>query len=322
MVCTNLASSHSEKFHRSNIPCIYFLRLTGHKYSDFVHIYAISAAGFVPQVFSSRYLAQGIAVIGDLLKACNGKALLVDAEYIDHTAGFSLPTRIIPDLSSSESKFPADIPTLPEVQNDDIAMIFHTSGTTGGKPKPIPETHRWIKNQCDVHWRTVGVWQGTFDGQDVINTLGNFAHVGTAMSECFFVLYNFDSLALCLLGSVINYLAPKHGCAIQTPRADFSAEELLAMIEYGGVNRLQLYAPWLSNLISIARRDPRVLNSLRGMRQIAYTGTALNPEDEAWIRTNDIPATVINSLYNYIVSMLMIDINRLHTEHVCINRSR
>ncbi|EIM91396.1 acetyl-CoA synthetase-like protein [Stereum hirsutum FP-91666 SS1] len=246
------------------------LWLTGHKYSDFVYIYAISAAGFVPQVFSSRYLAQGIAVIGDLLKACNGKALLVDAEYIDHTAGFSLPTRTLPGLSSG-SKLPADVPTLPEVQNDDIAMIFHTSGTTGGKPKPIPETHRWIKNQCDVHWRTVGVWQGKFDGQDVINTLGNFAHVGTAM--------------------MINYLAPKHGCAIQTPRANFSAEELLAMIEHGGVNRLQLYAPWFSNLISIARRDPRVLNGLRGMRHIAYTGTALNPEDEAWIRTNDIPAT-------------------------------
>lgn len=90
----------------------------------------------------------------------------------------------------------------------------------------------------------------------------------------------------------MNHISRKGQCVVQTSRPDFGAEELLALIRECGLNRLLLYVPWLTNLLDIARKDDTVLNALKSMRQICYTGASLNPENEAWIMEKGIPATV------------------------------
>ena len=64
------------------------------------------------------------------------------------------------------------------------------------------------------------------------------------------------------------------------------------MVQQCGLNFLLQYAPWLAKLLAIARQRPEILDALRGLRQIAYTGAALNPADERWALDQGIPLTV------------------------------
>ncbi|KAJ7738147.1 acetyl-CoA synthetase-like protein [Mycena metata] len=246
------------------------LWLTGRHYADLLQIYGISRAGFVPQVFSVGF--SSVDVVDELLRACNGKVLLYDPSFSDAVAAVGVPHLIIPavnEMHVDNSRQP--LPPLPEVKEDDMGMIFHTSGTTSGRPKPIPETHRWLKGQ-QMHWK--GVTQGHFpEGQDVYNQLGSFAHLGSA--------------------TLISHLSVWGQCAVQTSRADFDVEEFLALVKAAGLNRVFLYAPWLSRLIKFAKADPVVLETLQKMRQIIYTGASINPDDEAWMVAKDLPVTLL-----------------------------
>ncbi|KAF9021018.1 acetyl-CoA synthetase-like protein [Hymenopellis radicata] len=364
------------------------LWLTGHSYTDLIHLYSICLAGYVPQVFSVSFA--GVAVVNDLLAACDGKALLYDPSFIDVISSISVPSLVVPAFDALADKPFGAIPPLPEVNEHDTAMIFHTSGTTSGKPKPVKESHIWLHAQARV---VRSAWIGSFDTQDVISNLGSFAHVGTATS--------------------MSYLSYSGQCLVETSRSDFGTEELKMLVNQCGVNRLFLYAPWLffldssnyavergrssvkmryahgdpefctdpyllkprlalyerapspplvryrlltkftfvghrktslfctsllappfgppvlllvslvsgpvhrlfpelfcpsptlvgalacfyapwlSSLIAIARTNPEVFDILRNMRQIAYTGAAFNPDDEAWVVEHDIPVTTL-----------------------------
>ncbi|KAJ6570813.1 hypothetical protein DFH09DRAFT_1462718, partial [Mycena vulgaris] len=149
-------------------------------------------------------------------------------------------------------------------------MIFHTSGTTSGKPKPIPESHRWFRFETE-QWR--GLCQGSSESQNLFNNIVSFGHVDSAM--------------------MINHLSGSGQCMVQLPRSGFDRDTLLDLIRLAGLNNLLLYASWFSKLLLMARTDTEVLAALRGVRQIAYTGASLNPEDEAWIIEQGIPATVL-----------------------------
>ncbi|KAG6919695.1 hypothetical protein DXG01_002641 [Tephrocybe rancida] len=253
------------------------LWITGSLYADLVHLYAIIRAGFVPQVFHLGMLTQGSSMIDDLLRLSSGKVLVYDPYFTKHLQGISVPTCVIPELSTT--RMPGTIPhwpldDLPLVDDEDVAMIFHTSGTTSGRPKPVPQTHRWLKCQSQVNWP--GAWQGLGDHttQKCFNNLGSFGNVGSATGQCI----------------------------IQTSRPDFDATELLAMVQEG-LNNILLYANWLSKLLDVARSEDNVLRALRSVHQIAYTGEALNPEDMRWALEKKIPLTKPETL----PSMRLID---------------
>ncbi|KAJ7084974.1 acetyl-CoA synthetase-like protein [Mycena epipterygia] len=241
------------------------LWLTGTIYSDLVTLYAISAAGFVPQVFSVKFSRPGRTIILDLLAACDGQALVLDPTFSDEINTTTLPTMEIPTLLSLPPVVPSTLEAS-DADSTDTAMIFHTSGTTGGKPKPVRCSHDWMVWQA-IHVNKI--WQGSFDGPDIMNNLGSFAHVGTASS--------------------MNYLPLNGACLVQTSCSDFSADEFMDLVNEQGMNRMFIYADWLVKLAAIARSDEKVLSALRGMRQITYTGSAINPEVEKWLVEQDVP---------------------------------
>lgn len=82
------------------------------------------------------------------------------------------------------------------------------------------------------------------------------------------------------------------GSFVQTSRPDIGAEEFLALVRQCGLNRLLQYGSWLSALVGVARTNAEVLEAMRGLRQVVYTGVSMNPEDEAWALANGIPVTV------------------------------
>ncbi|KAJ7983251.1 acetyl-CoA synthetase-like protein [Mycena polygramma] len=228
---------------------------TGVKYSDLVHIYGLARAGFIPEVLNGHMT---MTIVGDLLAKTRGKVLIFEPSFASLVFDIGVPRVAIPDLADLPSAY-SPLPPLPDVNSDDIALIFHTSGTVSGVPKPIPETHRWLKCQAQVQWPNL--FQCYPDGQPlIVNNIGSFANVGSA--------------------TTMTYLSWSGHCLVQTSKPNFEADELLAMVKEG-LNAMLQYSPWLSKLLRIARENPTVLAALKNMGQINYTGAALNPEDES-----------------------------------------
>jgi hypothetical protein len=73
-----------------------------------------------------------------------------------------------------------------------------------------------------------------------------------------------------------------------------STDELMRMVKTCGLNRMAVYATFLSVYIKAAQNDPEVLKALQGFRQIVHGGVALNREDEEWAYANKLPITVFN----------------------------
>ncbi|KAG6915475.1 hypothetical protein DXG01_011306 [Tephrocybe rancida] len=249
-----------------------FARITGQRYEDLVHLNAISRAGFIPQVFSLVMTTQGGTMINELITLRSGKALVYDEHFRDHVDNITVPTLVMPELQIlTASHGQGELSDLPLVEADDIAIIFHTSGTTSGRPKPVPQSHNWLRFQSEVNWPNA--WQGEGDAQKCFNNVGSFASVASA--------------------TAINKVVPSGHCMIRTSKPDFDADELLAMIRVEGLNNMLLYASRLSHLLKVARTNNEVLEALRSMQQISYTGEALNPDDIRWVIENGLPVVAI-----------------------------
>lgn len=111
-------------------------------YVDVLHIYGLSRAGYIPQLFSIRL--SNPEVVYELLSKANACALLVDPSFEGLLRGCPVPTHraatTIYDIDSHE----APLPSLPTLGGDDTVFIFHTSGSTSGMPKLVPCSLSWL----------------------------------------------------------------------------------------------------------------------------------------------------------------------------------
>ncbi|KAJ7717991.1 putative amp-CoA ligase [Mycena metata] len=245
------------------------LWLTGSKYEDLINILGVSAASFIPQLFSVTYSNAGM--VQDLLSASGAKALVLDTAFSSFSEGSALPTLPSPVFSDFEvgTLTLSDL-VLAYIEQNDTAVIFHSSGTTSGSPKLIRTTHGWISTYMKFKY---SLCQGDLKGHNVTNNIGSLAHVG--------------SMTTFLAASFRGF------CTAQSPAMGMSTEELMNMVKSCGLNRMAVYATFLSTYIRAAQQDEKVLSALQAFRQIVHTGVALNPEDEEWAHLNHIPMTTL-----------------------------
>ncbi|KAJ7171029.1 putative amp-CoA ligase [Mycena filopes] len=262
------------------------LWLTGSKYEDLINILGVSAAGFIPQLFSVIFSSGD--VVQDLLSAGSAKALILDAEFSsfsDRSAVPTLPALVTSEFDGGALTLGDIIPT--DVKHTDTAVILHSSGTTSGTPKLIRTSHGWITAYMKFKY---SLCQGDVEGENVTNNLGSLAHAGSLSSEL-------QTLICCPISPIfpIAFLAASFlgFCTAQSPGIGMSTQELMNMITSCGLNRLAVYATFLSAYIKAAQQDSEVLSALQGFRQIVHTGVALNPEDEEWARANHLPITTV-----------------------------
>lgn len=122
-------------------------RLSGMSYQDVLHIYGISRAGYVPQLFSIRL--PNPEVIQELLCEANAKALVLAPEFAATTTSFRLPVCLAPNKDDMcMSKAPLQ-PIISSGNGDQVVFIFHTSGSTSGRPKLVPCNQRWLQATVD-----------------------------------------------------------------------------------------------------------------------------------------------------------------------------
>jgi acyl-CoA synthetase (AMP-forming)/AMP-acid ligase II len=118
-----------------------FYRIGGFTYNDITHIFGVSRAGYIPQLFSLRL--PNPEIIYSLMQRAGAKALIFESSFAANVAELPLPTFLaIPKDSMNVTGVP--IPTLRPVVVDDTAFIFHTSGSTSGSPKLVPCSYRWL----------------------------------------------------------------------------------------------------------------------------------------------------------------------------------
>ena len=111
-------------------------------YVDVLYIYAIARAGYIPQLFSLRL--PNPDVIYELLQKAAGKAIIYEPELASMLGTCPCPAYSAVDLRGVDIDR-AFLPPLPQPTSaDDIVMIFHTSGSTSGRPKLLPCNYKWL----------------------------------------------------------------------------------------------------------------------------------------------------------------------------------
>ena len=123
--------------------CLYSCRLSGFSYLDVLHIYGISRAGYVPQLFSIRL--PNPVVIYELLRKAGAAALIYDCSFESVLNDCHISRHCVLKSFSVED-VPATLPSIWDFQELDIAFIFHTSGSTSGIPKLVPINYRWLNS--------------------------------------------------------------------------------------------------------------------------------------------------------------------------------
>jgi acyl-coenzyme A synthetase/AMP-(fatty) acid ligase len=82
-------------------------------------------------------------VISTLLERTGGKAVVVESEWLKNV-NVSQPSLPAVDTRALDvNNLPLPPVWLP-ASGDDTVMIFHSSGSTSGMPKPIDITARWL----------------------------------------------------------------------------------------------------------------------------------------------------------------------------------
>ena len=150
---------------------------------------AISSLGYTPQFFSV-YFSSASIILGLLAKS-GGKTLIVDPSHLSMLPAHELQASPIPQFAPVEdedmlraiSELKADgDPELTfgmecgaAVSRDDIAVLFHSSGTTGGMPKVIPGTYEMLQAVV-THKLVTADLPDRAGQQHVMNTIGSIAH--------------------------------------------------------------------------------------------------------------------------------------------------
>jgi acyl-coenzyme A synthetase/AMP-(fatty) acid ligase len=231
--------------------------LNGMAYADVIHIYAVSRAGYIPQLFSLRL--PNADVICELLARTGAQALICDPSLLAPLANCSVLVRTTFDGVGNLSDC-APLPSLSQPDAEDRAFIFHTSGSTSGSPKLVPCTYRWL--DCAISKGLEINRPMNSSRQDVSTWMGSMCHIGQTCSLLFNIVYG--------------------SCTIQPTKIAFSSEELVDMITRCNLNRLAQFATFLSIHLRNSRSDPKLLSMLQALDEVMYAGIPIGREEEEW----------------------------------------
>jgi len=111
-------------------------------YTDVLHIYGISRAGYIPQMFSLRL--QNLIVIFEMLQKAGGRALVCEPSFEADLSGCPVPNYPAIQVREQDVEDVALPPLRTDHSASDLLFILHTSGSTSGSPKLVPCNRQWI----------------------------------------------------------------------------------------------------------------------------------------------------------------------------------
>lgn len=118
-------------------------RLSGMTYTDLLHVYGLTRAGYIPQLFSIRL--ENPEVVYELLGKAKARALIYERTFENKLANCPVPTHEALDYDCARHSEDV-LPLLHAgAQSSDPVFIFHTSGSTSGSPKLVPCNFTWLQ---------------------------------------------------------------------------------------------------------------------------------------------------------------------------------
>jgi acyl-CoA synthetase (AMP-forming)/AMP-acid ligase II len=156
-----------------------YSRLGGMTYTDVLHIYGVSRAGFIPQLFSLRLPSP--EVIFELMRKANAKALIFDASFESALHHSPVPVFLAANINTVDVANER-LPKIPLISSgDDTVFIFHTSGSTSGSPKLVPCSYAWLNTIID---KTRQTSTPKLPGRrDVTVWMGSMCHIAQTFSQ-------------------------------------------------------------------------------------------------------------------------------------------
>ncbi|KAF9061236.1 acetyl-CoA synthetase-like protein [Rhodocollybia butyracea] len=237
------------------------LCLGGYKYIDVVHVYAISRAGYIPQLVNIFPNAD-YAVIQGPLEQANARAFIYESVYSDIVRDIPIPCFTLVTVVHPND-YP--LPDLPHVTGSDIAIIYQTSGTTSGKSKIVPCNYTWLDG-CVRKMTRVPSDSGKVDIVSWCGSTGYMAQFGG------------------LIGIIY-----RTSCTVQYRSGHPSTSEIVDNINRCQTKQLFAYPHFLREYIRASRTDPETLRALSSVDSIIYIGSGLgSDEDEEWAWRNGI----------------------------------
>ncbi|GJJ14663.1 hypothetical protein Clacol_008929 [Clathrus columnatus] len=237
------------------------LWLPGNSFSDMLHIFGIMKAGYIPHILLSDIT--NVDVVRTLFKDTNCGAIL----YTPSASGEGLSKHFVchPIMDAEEISEDSSV-VIPfdseSVLNDeDIVVIVHTSGSTSGRPKIVRLRRKWFEAN-----HRKGIIRKP--RSPVIPRLGSFCHIGQLGA---FLLYFTETV-----------------CLVMLPWLDYSAQDIIQMRKECGLSQFLQYAPALSRTIRAAQRNPELRAILQTFPVLFYLGTSLPESDIEWCKQNDI----------------------------------
>ncbi|KAJ4248146.1 hypothetical protein NW762_012916 [Fusarium torreyae] len=210
------------------------------------------------------------SVLYRLLDQTKAVALVYEPSFESILENSPLPSYSKVDFLSEQNEWKQlPLPALWESSNEeDVMMIYHTSGSTSGIPKLVPITSEWLdhaidtsRNAFDASWR--------LEGQPTGVAIGSLSHIGS---------------------SILSWDCVSRGCCFILPTSlPYPSSDVRRMIEEYGLTYLNLFSPFLSAVFRDAQRDPALLAALKTLDVIYYGGLPLDVMDEVWARGEGLP---------------------------------
>jgi acyl-CoA synthetase (AMP-forming)/AMP-acid ligase II len=148
-------------------------RVGGYSYDDLLHTYGLSQAGYIPQLFSLRL--PNPDVIFELLDEANARALIFDPSFESVVKDSPVPAYLATTISRM-AKLDMPSPSPSNVSPADVAFLFHTSGSTSGRPTLVPYSYRWLDSAVSKSYEIMKPHHP--DRLDVTTWIGSICHVG------------------------------------------------------------------------------------------------------------------------------------------------
>jgi len=104
----------------------------------------MTRAGYILQMFGLRL--SNPTVFFELLQKAGARALVCEPSLHVDLSGCPVPNYSAIQVREQDVTDFALPPLRIDHSASDLVFIFHTSGSTGGGPKPIPCNRRWLDN--------------------------------------------------------------------------------------------------------------------------------------------------------------------------------
>ena len=154
----------------------------------------MTRAGHIPQMFSLR-LPNPI-VIFELLQKTGARALVCEPSFCVDLSGCPVPNYSAMQVRDQDVPDVALPPLRIDYSASDPVFIFHTSGSTGGRPKLVPCNRQWLDNIVAKSKQFAQV--RSTQGQDVaVAMYGNLQNCLALFFDLTFFSCIFNSGSMC-----------------------------------------------------------------------------------------------------------------------------